>query len=60
MTSMIALEWVGTVRNQSSIGFTSEKSEMMGQAFAWVSFLSTLLALVLLGVYLGSDSFMYP
>ncbi len=59
MTSMISLEWIGTVRNQNSIGFTSAKSEKMGQAFAWGSFLSTLLALILLGVYLGSDSFMY-
>lgn len=59
MMSAIALNWVGSVRNNSSIGFTSDEREKKGQVFAWGFFLSALLALILLGVYLGSDSFMY-
>ncbi len=59
MRSMIALEWVGAGRNDSYIGFTTQKSEKMGQVFAWVSFLGTFLALVLIGMYLASDAFLY-
>ena len=59
MKSMSALEWVGSDRSQDSISFTLQENERKGQAFAWAFFLGTLLALILLGSYLASDSFMY-